>query len=91
MGDKNFLVEARLVDFSDSDLKEFLGGTHDRLKSLEENSKQDIELDRLRSLAKAYYDDNFGEEIKRQKAFRKAARALAAARGIQWKDFEVTK
>lgn len=82
---KEFLNEASLVDLSDDELKEFLGYTYHAARNLEESRKSDPDAQQMRDKLNQYLDDNFNEEIKRQKANLKAARALASARGIRWK------
>lgn len=82
---KDHLKEAALVDLDDGQLKELLGYTYHSIRNLEDAKKKDPEAEQLRATLSQYLDDNFNEEIKRQKATMKAARALASARGIKWK------
>lgn len=82
---KEYLQEAALVDLTDEELKEFLGYTYHAVRNIEEEKKKCPIAQELRDKLDQYLDDNFNEEIKRQKANLKAARALASARGIRWK------
>ncbi len=86
---KEFLTESHLVDLSDSDLKDVLGYTYHTLKNLDEAKKNDPDIAQMRAQLKAYVDDNYSHECKRLKARMKAARALAATRGIEWKEPDV--
>ena len=82
---KEYLEEAQLVDLDDADLKELLGATYHAIKNLDEQKKNDPDIEQMRATLKAYIDDNYTEEEKRLKARMKAARSLAEARGIKWK------
>lgn len=86
---KEHLREAALVDLGDEELKEFLGYTYHAIKNLDDEKKKDPDLAQMRDKLKQYVSDNYDEEIKRQKANMKAARALASARGIKWRLPEV--
>lgn len=82
---KDFLDEANLVDLNDDELKELLGHTYHGLKNLDEQQKNDPEIERMKAALKTYVDDNFADRKKALKARLKAARALAAVRGVEWK------
>jgi sensor histidine kinase YesM len=81
---KDFLEESRLVDLTDEALKELLGGTYHTLKNLDEEKKNDPDIQQMRDQLRLYIEDNYSEEQKRLKARLKAARSLATARGIHW-------
>ena len=85
MARKDFLKEAAIVHLTDSELKEYLAYHYHTAKNLEQSKKDDIELLRLKQVAKDYENDNFNEDIKTAKARIKAARALCKARGISYR------
>lgn len=82
--------QAHLVDLKDDELKEFLGGTYHRLKNIEEEKKNDPEIQQMQERLNEYKRDNYDDAIKELKARLKAARALAKARGIKWNPPEIS-
>ncbi len=82
---KTYLEEANLVDLSDEELKELLGYLWESNKTLEERKKSDPDLEQMRQKMKDYIKDNYSDVTKEYKGKLKAARALAAARGITWR------
>lgn len=87
---KDHFHEARLVDLSDTDLKEVLGSAYQRLKNLEEQKNIDANVLKLKQELKDYIDKHFSLEIRSCKATLKAARLLANARNIEWRQFAPT-
>lgn len=81
---KDILIEASIVDLADDALKEFLGGTYDQLKTLEEAKKNDQEIKILKDRLRDYTDREYNDTIKSLKADLKAARRQAKLRGIEW-------
>lgn len=86
---QQLLSEASLIDLSDEDLKEFLGYQYQAWQNMEREKKNDLELKRLKEVAKQYEAEMFSVEIKEAKSKIKAARALCEARGISYKLPEV--
>lgn len=78
-------AQAALVDLHDEELKEYLGHIYESLKSLDEQKKNDPQIEKMREELKTYLDEHYNVESKRLKAQLKAARAVAKARGIKWK------
>lgn len=81
--------EAHLVDLTEAQLKEFLGHTYHSIRNVEEEKKNDPDIQQMRDKLTAYIKDNYDEELKTMKARLKAARALAKAKGIKWNPPEV--
>lgn len=89
MAKSDRLDEAAIVDLTDEELKAFLAYHYHSIRNLEQEKKEDEELKRLKEVAKAYEDDNFGEAIKEHQNKIKAGRAIAKARGIHYRLPEV--
>jgi uncharacterized protein YxeA len=77
------IEEANLVDLSDEELKSYLLHTHESIKNLEDDKRNDPDLQQMQDRMKSYVNDNYNEEIKTQKARLKASRAQAKARGLK--------
>jgi pyruvate/2-oxoglutarate dehydrogenase complex dihydrolipoamide dehydrogenase (E3) component len=82
---KEVLKEAELIELQDAELKEYLGFTYESIKTLEEKKRHDPEIARLRETLRKYQEDTYNLEIKKYRAYLKAARTVAKARGIQWR------
>lgn len=79
------VLEAKLVDLTDDELKEYLGHVYEAIKTLEEKKSSDPELKQMKDRVKLYENDNYNEEIKKYKANLKAARSQAKVRKISFK------
>jgi len=81
--------QANLVDLADTELKEFLGHAYHAIKNLEEEKKNDPDIQQMKEKLTLYTRDNYDDSLKELKARMKAARALAKARGVSWTPPEV--
>lgn len=81
---KQHIAESHLVDLADDALKELLGATYHGLKNIEEASRSDPEIAALQEQLKELRRERYTERISALRARLKAARALAAARGVTW-------
>lgn len=82
---KETLAECKLVDMLNDELKEYLGGTYQKLKDLEEAKKKDPEIIQLQERLKTYMHDQYNIKIKQLKAQLKAARSVAKVKGVEWR------
>ena len=80
---KNHLKEAAIVDLDDESLKTYLLYTHEALKNLHEEMKNDEVIEQMQSKLKEYKSENYTNYIKDLTARLKAARAQASVRGIK--------
>ena len=78
------IFEMHFVDLTDDELKETLGGLHERIKGLEEQMKADDEAERRKKELADYLDDNYRNEIRLCRVKLKAARSQAQARGLRF-------
>lgn len=76
------LQQARLLDFNDHELLEFLGYCYEEIKNLEERMKNDEEILALEQQLKDLKSARYGDNIREHKAMLRAARALAQAKGL---------
>ena len=78
------IFEMHFVDLSDEELKETVGGLHERIKGLEEQMKLDEEAERLKKELADYLDYNYRNEIRLFRVKLKAARAQSHVRGLRF-------
>lgn len=79
------LEEARMIDLSDTQLCDLLLYLYESGKRLEEHKKTDPHIEKVRGELAAYVKEKYSDTIKEYRGKLKAARALAEARGIEWK------
>lgn len=75
-------LATQLIDYRDEELKAFLLNTHEALKAIEEEKKNDPELEKLQEALKSYKNLRYTTRTKSFKALLRAGRSIAKARGI---------
>jgi hypothetical protein len=74
--------QARLVDLTDVQLKELVGGLHEYVKVLNDSRAADEEIAELKKQAKELSDERYDVNLKAAKRRLAAARKVASLRGI---------
>lgn len=85
MSKRDIHASTNYIDMQEDELKAFLLNRYEYLKTLEEKQKSDEHLKNLVEGLKEYKDTTYTQEKKMTKAELKAARAVAKARGIEFK------
>lgn len=76
------IQEAHLVDLTDDQLVDLVGGLWESCKRLDEAMKDDGDIEALRLQMNELKATRYTDDIKRYKARLKAARTLAKARNL---------
>lgn len=75
----------KFIEMQEEELKQFMLSRHEALKDLDEKKRKDEEVTKIQENLKCLVSERYTTPKKLYKAQLKAARAIAKARGIEFK------